>query len=124
MNIDVFHRCRPGIVLTLFLGYATVAEDRLKDFQAAVNHLQDEKACLSIPYADLQFTCERNEKEVNRLCNDSGKACRDARASFQSAFNDAKSRAAGETDPDIKPLADRLIRSWQDREHAHVYRFR
>ncbi|MDQ6707823.1 MAG: hypothetical protein M3Z85_17835 [Acidobacteriota bacterium] len=196
-----------GILLTLSFAQVVMAEDRLKDFQTAINYMQDEQGCLSIPYADLQDSCQRKQNEVNKYCKESGpsscvdidpkkiqkdieaaktsrdalksqredlerkrssatddrekrdaedkikevddklyelkktqeslekqvsdttkmlsdrlyiaKACRDSRPPVQSVFNDAKSRAAGESDAEIKPLAERLIRSWEDRGRTH-----
>ena len=49
-----------------------IADDRLKDFQTAINYMQDDKGCLSIPYSDLQDGCQRKQAEVNRLCKESG----------------------------------------------------
>lgn len=47
-------------------------QDRVKSFQTAINYMQDGKGCLSIPYADLQDSCQRKQNEVNKLCKDSG----------------------------------------------------
>lgn len=60
---------------------------------------------------DLKHTQEDLEKEVSdatKLINDRlyiGKACRDARPPVMEVYKDAKSRANGEHDPDIEPLA-------------------
>ncbi len=196
-----------AILLTSSFAQVVIAEDRLKDFQTAINYMQDEQGCLSIPYADFQDSCQQKQKEVIRFCKESGpfscldidpkkiqkeievaktsrdalkseredldrkrssatddrekreaddkikeiddklyeikktqescekqvsdttktisdrlyvaKACRDARPPVQSVFNDAKSRAATESDAEIKPLAERLIQSWEDRGRTH-----
>ena len=184
-----------------------LAEDLLKAFQTAVNYMQDDKGCWSIPYSDLQDSCVRKQNEVNKLCKDSGpwncgdvdpkqlqkqieelkttrdtlkaekeklesqkssaaddkakreledkikeveqklyenqkvrdslqkqvddaskqvndriyiaKGCRDARSDVYGVFKDAKSRAKGESDADIVPLAKRLISWWESREAGH-----
>ncbi len=47
-------------------------EEQVKNFQNAINYMQDDKGCLSIPYSDLQDSCQRKQQEVNKLCKDSG----------------------------------------------------
>jgi hypothetical protein len=48
------------------------ADDRLKDFQNAINYMQDDKGCLSIPYPSRQEACQRKQADVNRWCKESG----------------------------------------------------
>jgi chromosome segregation ATPase len=182
-------------------------EDTVKAFQEGVKYLQEEQGCMSIPYSDLQDSCQRKQKEVNKMCKDSGpwncddvdpkktqekierlktdrdtlkvkreeleakkssltddnekreneeaikkiddqlyelkktqgdlerevsdstkmvndrmyvgKSCRDTRQSVMEVFRDAKSRANGEHDADIEPLAKQLIEGWEKREPGH-----
>jgi DNA-binding protein H-NS len=74
---------------------------------------------------DLKHTQEDLEKEVSdatKLVNDRlyiGKACRDARPPVMEVYKDAKSRANDEHDPDIEPLAKRLVKYWESRETSH-----
>jgi uncharacterized protein YPO0396 len=56
-----------------FLASADDEHDRkVKAFQTALNYMQDGKGCLSIPYSDLQDSCQRKQAEVNKMCKDSG----------------------------------------------------
>ena len=74
---------------------------------------------------ELRRTQEELEKEVSdstKKVNDRmyvGKNCRDARQSVMEVFKDAKSRANGEHDADIEPLAKQLIEGWEKREPGH-----
>jgi hypothetical protein len=56
-------------LLVFFLGNAR-AEDRLRDFQNAINYVQDQQGCLSIPYcfhrSDI-WVCISRMKEDARL---------------------------------------------------------
>ncbi len=63
------------ISLVLSLPVVSKADDiqeKVKLFENAINYLQDEQGCRSIPYSDLQDSCERKQNEVNKLCKDSG----------------------------------------------------
>jgi hypothetical protein len=194
------------VFLLLSLVPGSGAQDQ-KAFENAINYMQDDKGCLSIPYSDLEDSCERKQNEVNKLCKNSGpwncedvdpketqkkieelkkerdtlkaqrealernkpsstddhakreyeenikkvddklyelkrtqgelekevsdstkmvndrmyvgKGCRDARQSVMEVYRDAKSRANGENDPNIQPLAKRLIAGWEKRESGH-----
>jgi chromosome segregation ATPase len=201
-----------SLLLSLVLSLAVPSkadehEDTVKAFQEGVKYLQDEQGCMSIPYSDLQDSCQRKQKEVNKMCKDSGpwncddvdpkktqekierlktnrdmlkvkreeleakkssltddnekreneeaikkiddqlyelkktqgdlerevsdstkmvndrmyvgKSCRDTRQSVMEVFRDAKSRANGEHDADIEPLAKQLIEGWEKREPGH-----
>lgn len=64
-------------VLSLIVSLAVISkaddhEASIKAFQNGINYLQDEKGCRSIPYSDLQDSCERKQNEVNKMCKDSG----------------------------------------------------
>jgi DNA repair exonuclease SbcCD ATPase subunit len=199
-------------VISIVLSLAVVSkaddhEEKVKAFQNAINYLQDEQGCRSIPYSDLQDSCQRKQNEVNKLCKESGpwncedvdpkrtqekierlktdrdtlkakkeeleskkssatdeqqkreieeqikkiddqlyelkrtqgdlekevkdstkmvndrmyvgKNCRDNRQNVMEVFKDAKSRANGEHDADIEPLAKQLISGWEKREPGH-----
>jgi hypothetical protein len=196
--------------LLLSFGVLSKADDHgdtVTAFQNAINYLQDEQGCRSIPYSDLQDSCVRKQNDVNKLCKESGplscddidpkktqakierlktdrdmlkakkdelesrkssltdekdkrdneetikkideqlyelkrtqgdlekevsdstkmvndrmyvgKNCRDNRQSVMEVFKDAKSRASGEHDADIEPLAKQLITGWEKREPGH-----
>jgi hypothetical protein len=67
--------CLSVISLLLALALVSRADDheaRVKAFQNAINYMQDNKGCLSIPYSDLQDSCQRKQSEVNKFCKDSG----------------------------------------------------
>lgn len=51
-----------------------LAEDHVKDFENAINYMQDEQGCFSIPYSDLQNSCVAKQREVEKLCKDSGQS--------------------------------------------------
>lgn len=61
-----------------------------------------------------------NEKtEIgNRIYN--GEHCVTAREEVARTFLDAKSSAKGESDPEIKPYADRLVDKWERGEPGHA----
>jgi hypothetical protein len=197
------------IILAASFGFLASADDehdrKVKAFQTALNYMQDNKGCLSIPYSDLQDSCVRKQAEVNKMCKDSGpwncddvdpketqkkiesvkterddlkrqresleritpvnddakrqkdeaikkiddrlyeikrtqenlerevsestkkvndrmyvgKACRDNRQNVMEVFRDAKSRANGEHDADIEPIAKKLIAGWEKEEDGH-----
>jgi DNA repair exonuclease SbcCD ATPase subunit len=62
--------------------HTATADDRLKDFQNAINYMQDDqddpkgKACFSIPYPDYQDECLRKQEKVND-CKDRKSNCQE-----------------------------------------------
>jgi len=74
---------------------------------------------------ELQRTQGNLEKEINdasKTVSDRmyvAKSCRDARPEVMQIFKDAKSRADGERDADIQPLAQQLIKYWESQEPGH-----
>lgn len=61
--------------------------------------------------------------ENRRLASDRvdvGQRCIDARNEVTRIFADAKSSARGESDDQIKPLAEQLIRYWESQEPPHA----
>jgi len=61
-----------GVVLSLLLPLAAAGAQDVKTWENALNYMQDEKGCFSIPYADAQSTCSRKQDEVNKWCKNSG----------------------------------------------------
>lgn len=64
--------CAATVLISLSFAHPSRADDRLKDFQNAINYMQDEEGCLSIPYPDRQASCVQKQKEVNKFCKESG----------------------------------------------------
>jgi chromosome segregation ATPase len=67
-------------------------------------------------------TLERQVSEASKTVSDRtyvAKSCRDARPEVMEVFRGAKSRADGEQDPDIRPLAQRLIKYWEIEGSGH-----
>jgi DNA repair exonuclease SbcCD ATPase subunit len=62
----------PLLIVLAALSKPDDHQDRVKAFQNAINYMQDGKGCLSIPYSDLQDSCQRKQNEVNKLCKESG----------------------------------------------------
>jgi DNA repair exonuclease SbcCD ATPase subunit len=86
-------------------------EDKIKGIENKLYELERTRGVL-----------EKQVSEASKTVNDRmyvGKACLDARPSVQEVYNDAKSRANGEHDPDIAPLAKRLIEYWEAGEQKH-----
>ena len=54
----------------------------------------------------------------NRIYN--GDRCVGYREKVAAAFSDAKSSAKSETDPEIKPYAEKLISRWEAGESGHA----
>jgi hypothetical protein len=54
----------------------------------------------------------------NRIYN--GDRCVGYRESVARAFMDAKSSAKSESDPEIKPYAEKLVKYWEDEESGHA----
>jgi len=48
-----------------------------------------------------------------------GERCRDHRRDVQEVFKDATSRAKSESDPEIKPLAQKLLDRWDESTRSH-----
>lgn len=61
------------LFLVLSFTRIAAADDRLKDFQNAINYMQDEQGCRSIPYSSPQDACQRKQAEVTRWCKESGR---------------------------------------------------
>jgi chromosome segregation ATPase len=61
-------------LVAVLSSHFVLAEDRVKDFENAINYMQDEKGCLSIPYSDLQNSCVAKQREVEKLCKESGQS--------------------------------------------------
>lgn len=93
-------------------------DNEKRDYENKIKEIDDK-------LYELKHTQEDLEKEVSertKMVNDRlyiGKACRDARPPVMEVFKDAKSRANDEHDPDIEPLAKRLIAYWESRESTH-----
>ena len=49
-----------------------------------------------------------------------GEQCVSSREAVAGVFRDAKSSARSESDPDIKPLAEKLIAYWESEEPNHA----
>ena len=61
------------------------------------------------------------ESDINEIKAriERGNNCLEYRVAVQSVFADAKSKARGESDPMIKPIADELISYWVSEEPRH-----
>jgi hypothetical protein len=68
--VGILQGCAVFLVATF--KYLALADDRVKDFENAINYMQDRQGCRSIPYSDLQSSCESKQSEVNKLCKESG----------------------------------------------------
>jgi hypothetical protein len=86
-------------------------EDKIKEIDNKLYELERTRGVL-----------EKEVSEASKTVNDRmyiGKACLDARPSVMVVYRDAKSRANGEHDPDIAPLAKRLVEYWEGSEKGH-----
>lgn len=61
-----------ALLLSVLFTCVSVAQDKVKVWENAVNYMQDDKGCFSIPYSDRQESCVRKQNEVNKWCKDSG----------------------------------------------------
>ena len=69
--------CAATFLILLSFAQLAQADDRLRYFQNAINYMQDEKGCLSIPYPDRQDSCQRKQDEVTKFCKESSSSCGD-----------------------------------------------
>jgi uncharacterized protein YPO0396 len=86
-------------------------EARLAKVDAEITALNSSRAVLERQVLDGSRTCKA------RL--DVAKACRDYRANVQEVFSGVRSRANSETDPNVVPLARKLIAWWDERYRRH-----
>ena len=101
--------------------------DRLKEERASYEQKKDESKIKEIDNKlyELDRTrgeLERQVAEASKMVSDRtyvAKSCRDARPEVMEVFRSAKSRADSEQDPDIRPLAQRLIKYWESEESGH-----
>jgi seryl-tRNA synthetase len=69
--------------------------------------------------ADSESKLSSEKTEINnRIYN--GEKCVDHRKEVAKAFESAKSSAKSESDPEIKPIADKLVRHWESEEPNHA----
>lgn len=66
---------------------------------------------------ESKLSSEKTEID-NRIYN--GERCIGYREGVAKAFSDAKSSAKSESDPEIKPYAEKLVRYWEDEESGHA----
>lgn len=74
---------------------------------------------------DLNGKVEAHKKRVDENRTElreriyRGEKCRDYRKDVQEIFKDAKSQAKGESTPEIRPLADKLVEKYERGERTH-----
>lgn len=61
-----------GIAASSPLWFLSVFGQDLKEWETAINYMQDGKGCLSIPFSSYRSDCERKQDEVNKACKQSG----------------------------------------------------
>lgn len=87
------------------------AEDKISEIERKIYELNGK-------IDEHKNRIEANKKELrDRIYQ--GEKCRDYRKDVQEVFKDAKSQAKGESDPDIRPLANQLVDKYERGERTH-----
>ncbi len=68
---------------------------------------------------DHKRQIDQNKREIDKRV-DRGQRCVDARKRVEGAFKDAKSRAKGESNDEVRPLARQLLKQWEAGERGHA----
>jgi DNA repair exonuclease SbcCD ATPase subunit len=61
-----------GVAVGLLVPCVIVEAQDVRAWETAVNYMQDDKGCYSIPYPDQQSSCLRKQNEVVKWCKESG----------------------------------------------------
>jgi hypothetical protein len=100
-------------------GKLSSATDQDKnDIQTKINDLNKQIQDLQGKIEEFN-TKRNNEKSIITDRVENGKKCLEFRTDVQKIFIEAKEQAEKETDPAIKPLAEKLIQYWTSKEDGH-----
>lgn len=115
-KVEVLKRTRDE--LHSKLGSAKDDQER-RDLEAKKKDVEDEIYKLEKKISEWETQLSNEKSEIgNRIYN--GERCVGYRESVAKSFYDAKLRASSESDPEIKPYAEKLIRKWEDGEPGHA----
>jgi hypothetical protein len=94
------------------------SDDDKRLIEDVISQIQTE-----IDAATSKIESSKRSIEANRAMIDErivrGQKCLDSRQAVQKVFADAIEKAKNESDPDIKPLAERLVSKWEASSRDH-----
>ena len=102
-----------------FESQKTDADDSIRDqIDRDMAELQSQIDTASNKIDAYKRRIEDNRAKISERI-DRGEKCRDNRRKVQEVYDNAKSKAGDESDPDIKPLADKLVTMWDAGKTTH-----
>jgi seryl-tRNA synthetase len=94
-------------------------ENEQKDLEAQIEAIADQIEKLESKLDEWKDKLEKEQDQINDRI-DVGEQCLSYRKAVRDNFVDAKSKAKDESDPDIKPLAEKLVDKWEKGEEGHA----
>jgi chromosome segregation ATPase len=98
-------------------------ENKIKDAENRIYELEKQVSELSNRMDQMKKDIENNKYTARERIS-IGEKCRDHRIEVQGVFADARSKAQGESDPQIKPIAARLVSRWDNSTRSHEQEIR
>ena len=90
-----------------------------RDLESKKKEKEDQIYDLEQKISNWERTLSDEKSDIsNRVYN--GEQCLGYREEVAKAFYDAKQNARSESDPDIKPYADKLVAYWESEESGHA----
>lgn len=86
---------------------------------AEVRRIEQEIDALEKGIGEKKRRIDQDRREIDRRISQ-GERCIEARQRVEGIFKDARSEAKGEVSPEIKPIAQTLIRDWERGERGHT----
>lgn len=93
-------------------------DDERKQIEDQISAIEDQIDKLEKKVDEMQNRLDKEKQQISDRI-DVGERCVDAREAVQKAFAETKSNTQSESDEQIKPLAEQLIRYWESEESNH-----
>lgn len=93
-------------------------DNEQKDLESQIEAVADQLEKLESKLEEWKDQLDKEQHQIRDRI-DIGRQCLGYRKAVRDNFLDAKSKAKDESDPDIKPLAEKLIKHWEDGEEGH-----